>query len=86
MMGGRIEVVRRGVAQFRVATLTIDGRTVDPRFASRMLRYRTMQRSTTSQVWFELPNRIGELRMSDGTIRALAWPRVGDWNEEPLRR
>jgi hypothetical protein len=73
--GGTVEIVRRGVAAFRVATLDVDGRKVDPHFASRMLRYRTMQRSATNRAWFEIPDRIGELRLTEGTIRALPWSR-----------
>ena len=75
IMGGRVEIVRRGVAAFRVATLDVDGRAIDPQFASRILRYRTMQRSTTNRAWFEIPDRIGEVRLTDGTIRALPWSR-----------
>ncbi|HWH53070.1 MAG TPA: hypothetical protein VN651_16100, partial [Gemmatimonadaceae bacterium] len=62
-------------AAFRVAALDVDGRAMDPQLASRILRSRTMQRSTTNRAWFEIPDRIGELRLTDGTIRALPWPR-----------
>ena len=75
IVGGSVEVVRRGVAAFRIATLSLDGRADDPRFASRRLRYRAMQRSTTDRVWFEIPDRVGELRLTGGTIRALPWSR-----------
>ena len=85
-IAGQVEVVRRGVAAFQVAALSVDGRAVDTHFASRMLRYRTMQRSAANRVWFELPDRIGELRVTDGTIRALPWRRRGRSSAEPPRR
>jgi hypothetical protein len=86
IVGGSVEVVRRGVAVFRIVALGLDGRTEDPRFALRMLRYRTMQRSATNNFWFEIPDGVGGLRLTGGTIRALPWPRDDRWGAEPRHR
>lgn len=75
VLGGRLRVVRRGMAELRVTRLVVDGRDVDPYSVSRLL---TGYESNVvgDRLRFDAPWFIAGLRPQDGTVEVIGAPMV----------
>jgi hypothetical protein len=69
-IGGDLRMLRRGVAELRVAHLTIDGVDADSARVARLVIGVRSRTAASDRIRFEVPGAVTELAVDDGSVRA----------------
>jgi hypothetical protein len=71
-LGGEIRVIRRGLAELRVAHLTINGANAPPSMIASLVNRGRVRPEEADRIRFEIPRTVTGLLVADGNVNVLA--------------